>query len=217
MFKMVILGAPGSGKGTISSRLVRDFGLKHLSSGDMLRSQIMKKTALGTAAAKHMSGGGLVPDDVMVSLIAGELEQVNSAERGWLLDGFPRTRPQAEALQRLHQLELVVSLEVPHEVIIERIKGRWVHVSSGRVYNTDFNPPQKEGVDDVTGEPLTQREDDKPESVLHRLQMYTANTEPLIEFYKSLGIMAQFHGTESNKIWPHVYQHTATILPPLSK
>uniref|UniRef100_A0A6A7FUA3 GTP:AMP phosphotransferase, mitochondrial n=1 Tax=Hirondellea gigas TaxID=1518452 RepID=A0A6A7FUA3_9CRUS len=213
LFKMIILGAPGSGKGTISSRIVRDFGLKHLSSGDILRSQIMNKTELGREAEQHMAAGGLVPDDIMVGLISSQLQQVQGG-RGWLLDGFPRTTPQAQQLQKMHQLDLVVSLEVPHEVIIDRIKGRWVHIPSGRVYNTDFNPPKKQGVDDETGEPLTQRPDDHPEAVARRLETYSSNTEPLLQFYGQLDLLKQFHGTESNKIWPHVYEHLATFLQP---
>ncbi|KAK7079639.1 GTP:AMP phosphotransferase ak3, mitochondrial, partial [Halocaridina rubra] len=140
VFKMIILGAPGSGKGTISSRIVRDFGLKHLSSGDLLRSQIISKTDLGLKAQTYMKDGKLVPDDVMVKLISSELAKINIPT--WLLDGFPRTQPQAEALTQHERLDLVLSLEVPHEIIIDRLKCRWTHLPSGRIYNTDFNPPK---------------------------------------------------------------------------
>lgn len=211
LFKMVILGAPGSGKGTISSRILRDFGLKHLSSGDILRSQVLKKTDLGQAAEKYMKSGKLVPDETMVKLISSELSGINTSP--WLLDGFPRTRPQAEALNQHEKLDLVLSLEVPDEVIIERIKGRWTHLPSGRIYHTEFNPPKVPGKDDVTGEALVQREDDKAESVRKRLELYAANTGPLKAFYKELGLLECFHGTESNEIWPRVHKYLQTFIP----
>lgn len=214
LFKMVILGAPGSGKGTISSRIMRDFGLKHLSSGDVLRSQVLKKTDLGQAAEKYMKSGKLVPDEMMVKLITSELAGIKTSS--WLLDGFPRTRAQAEALNQHEKLDLVLSLEVPDEVIIERIKGRWTHLPSGRIYHTEFNPPQVSGKDDVTGEPLVQREDDKLESVQKRLELYAANTGPLKAFYLELGILQSFHGTESNEIWPRVHKYLQTYLPALA-
>ncbi|XP_050732735.1 GTP:AMP phosphotransferase AK3, mitochondrial-like isoform X2 [Eriocheir sinensis] len=173
LFKMVILGAPGSGKGTISSRILRDFGLKHLSSGDVLRSQVLKKTDLGQAAEKYMKSGKLVPDEMMVKLITSELAGIKTSS--WLLDGFPRTRAQAEALNQ-------------HE----------------------------KGKDDVTGEPLVQREDDKLESVKKRLELYAANTGPLKAFYLELGILQSFHGTESNEIWPRVHKYLQTYLPALA-
>lgn len=214
LFKMIILGAPGSGKGTIANRVVRDFGLKHLSSGDLLRSQIINKTELGLAAQTYMKAGKLVPDDVMVSLISAELEHVKTSS--WLLDGFPRTRPQAEALNQNEKLDLVLSLEVPHEIIIDRLKCRWTHLPSGRIYNTEFNPPAVEGKDDVTGEPLVQREDDKPESIKQRLDLYTSNTTPLKNFYDELGILEIFRGTESNEIWPRVHKYLQSHLTALS-
>lgn len=213
-FRMVILGAPGSGKGTISSRIVRDFGLKHLSSGDLLRSQVLNKTGLGVAAQEYMKAGKLVPDDVMVNLIASELAALKTAS--WLLDGFPRSRPQAEALHKQEKLDLVLSLEVPHEVIIDRIKGRWTHLPSGRIYHTEFNPPKVSGVDDVTGEALIQREDDKPEFVKQRLEEYTSITDPLKGFYDDLEILQVFHGTESNEIWPRVHKYLQNYLTALS-
>ncbi|KAG0715142.1 GTP:AMP phosphotransferase AK3, mitochondrial [Chionoecetes opilio] len=211
LFKMVILGAPGSGKGTISSRILRDFGLKHLSSGDILRSQVLKKTDVGQMAEKYMKSGKLVPDETMVKLISSELAGMNTS--AWLLDGFPRTRAQAEALSQHEKLDLVLSLEVPDEVIIERIKGRWTHLTSGRIYHTEFNPPKEPGKDDLTGEPLVQREDDKAESVRRRLELYAANTGPLKALYQELGILENFHGTESNEIWPRVHKYLQGFIP----
>jgi len=205
---MVIMGAAGSGKGTISSRIVTDFGLKHFSSGDILRSQILQKTALGQKAQAHMAAGGLVPDEVMVGLVARqvgtEASMFGSTTAGWLLDGFPRTVPQAKALHALHKVDLVVSLDVPFATIIERIAGRWVHPGSGRVYNTDFNPPKVPGFDDETGEALVQREDDTPAAVEKRLQTYENTSKPLRDFYSELGVLRVFQGTESNVIWPEV-------------
>lgn len=211
---MVILGGPGSGKGTISTRIVRSFGLKHLSSGDMLRAQVLKETDLGVVAHTYMKAGKLVPDDLMVDLISSELACLNTSK--WLLDGFPRTRPQAEALHKHEKLDLVLSLEVPDEVIIDRIKGRWTHLPSGRIYHTEFNPPKVWGEDDVTGEPLVQREDDKVESVKKRLNLYAQNTGPLKAFYKGIGIFQDFHGTESNEIWPRIHKYLQDHLTPLS-
>lgn len=211
MFKMVMLGAPGSGKGTISNRILRDFGLKHLASGDLLRAQILNKTELGLEAQKFMKAGKLVPDDVMVNLISSELKDIKTVP--WLLDGFPRTRPQAEALHSYEKLDLVLSLEVPSEVIIDRIKGRWTHLASGRIYHTEFNPPKIPGKDDVTGEDLVQREDDKEESVKQRLELYAKNTGPLKEFYQEMGILKEFTGTESNEIWPRVHKFLQSHLP----
>ncbi|XP_064097077.1 GTP:AMP phosphotransferase AK3, mitochondrial-like isoform X1 [Macrobrachium nipponense] len=212
-FKMIILGAPGSGKGTISSRILRDFGLKHLSSGDLLRSQVISKTELGVKAKAFMTAGKLVPDDVMVKLISEELAKITSSS--WLLDGFPRTRPQAEALNKHEKLDLVLSLEVPNEVIIDRLKCRWTHLPSGRIYHTEFNPPKTPGKDDVTGEDLVQREDDKPESIRQRLDLYESSTKPLKDFYEELGILQVFCGTESNEIWPRVHKYLQNHLPAL--
>ncbi|XP_063844143.1 GTP:AMP phosphotransferase AK3, mitochondrial-like isoform X2 [Scylla paramamosain] len=170
LFKMVILGSPGSGKGTISSRIVRDFGLKHMSSGDILRSQVLKRTDVGQEAEKYMKAGKLVPDETMVKLISSELSALKTSN--WLLDGFPRTRPQAEALDQ-------------HE----------------------------KGKDDVTGEPLVQREDDKAESVRRRLEYYAANTGPLKKFYEEQGLLECFHGTMSNEIYPRVHKYLQTYIP----
>ncbi|XP_042238863.1 GTP:AMP phosphotransferase AK3, mitochondrial-like isoform X2 [Homarus americanus] len=178
------------------------------------QKEIGEPGELGIAAQKYMKAGKLVPDDVMVNLIASELAGLKTSP--WLLDGFPRTRPQAEAVHQHEKLDLVLSLEVPDEVIIDRIKGRWTHLPSGRIYHTEFNPPQVSGVDDVTGEQLVQREDDKPESVKQRLDQYAVNTGPLKGFYRDLGILQEFHGTESNEIWPRVHNYLKSHLTALS-
>merc|ERR1711902_62966 len=144
-------------------------------------------------------------DNVMVGLISSELKKLG--EKPWLLDGFPRTVAQAEALQAETPVNVVINLDVPFETIIERVKDRWIHPASGRVYNLVFNPPKVAGKDDETGESLVQREDDKPESVRNRLEVFKASTSPVLDFYREKGILADFKGTESKKIWPHVEKY----------
>jgi len=206
----LIIGAPGSGKGTISNWIVRDFGLTHVSSGDLLRAHMRDGTPLGKEAKSFIEKGDLVPDSVMVGLIASELKKLGEAS--WLLDGFPRTQPQAEALQAETPVNVVINLEVPFDTIIDRIKDRWIHPGSGRVYNLIFNPPKVAGKDDETGEDLIQRDDDKPESVRNRLEVFQASTNPVLDYYRAQGILTDFKGTESKKIWPHVEAHLKSIV-----
>ncbi|XP_018571123.1 GTP:AMP phosphotransferase AK3, mitochondrial [Anoplophora glabripennis] len=211
IFKLVILGAPASGKGTISQRIVKVFHLKHISSGDKLRQHIQNKTAVGLEAQKYINEGKLVPDEVMIKFIKCELQKVE--DESWLLDGFPRTLSQAIALWELEKLDLAINLLVPYQAIIDRVKGRWVHLASGRVYNDGFNPPKVHGVDDVTGEPLIQRDDDKPEVVLKRLEQYEKMTGPVATFYREKGILKEFCGDETNVIWPKVLEWLCTRIP----
>ncbi|MFT7815450.1 GTP:AMP phosphotransferase AK3, mitochondrial [Arapaima gigas] len=201
LFRAVIMGPPGSGKGTVSNRITKTFGLAHLSSGDVLRVNITAKTEIGLLMKSCIDQGQLVPDDVISRLILGELR--NLEQSGWLLDGFPRTVPQAEALDAAFRIDTVINLDVPFQTIQERLTSRWVHLPSGRVYNTSFNPPKVPGLDDVTGEPLVQRNDDAPETVARRLKAYENQTQPVLEFYRSKGLLETFTGTETNKIWPH--------------
>mmetsp|Transcript_26988 Transcript_26988/g.84865 ORF Transcript_26988/g.84865 Transcript_26988/m.84865 type:complete len:239 (-) Transcript_26988:1415-2131(-) len=198
-YTALVMGAPGGGKGTISKYLVRDFCFSHLSTGDLLREQVAQGTGLGKEAAKHMNAGGLVPDELMVDLVCTEVDQ-RKAEL-LLLDGFPRTVPQAEALGSQLEINTALNLDIPQEVIVERISQRRVHPASGRTYAYDFNPPRVKGLDDETGEPLVQRDDDKPETVRARLETYAANTAPLIEYYDAAGVLASFSGTESKVIY----------------
>ncbi|KAJ8982339.1 hypothetical protein NQ317_009455 [Molorchus minor] len=163
IFKSVILGAPASGKGTISARIIKNFNLKHISSGDKLRQHIQNNTPIGIEAQKYIQAGKLVPDEIMIQFISNELKNVQNS--AWLLDGFPRTLAQAKALWEVEKLDLAINLDVPFQIIIDRVKGRWVHLASGRVYNEGFNSPKVRGKDDITGEPLIQRDDDKPEVV----------------------------------------------------
>ncbi|XP_040273066.1 GTP:AMP phosphotransferase AK3, mitochondrial [Bufo bufo] len=215
LFRAVIMGPPGSGKGTISDRIVKHFALKHLSSGDLLRLNIQKKTEVGILAKSYIEQGQLVPDGVITRLIVQELN--NFGEHNWLLDGFPRTVPQAQALDKAYQINTVIDLNVPFQTIKDRLTARWIHPASGRVYNTEFNPPKVSGIDDLTGEPLVQRDDDKPETVTKRLNAYEALTKPVLEYYKNKGVLETFSGTETNKIWPHVHSFLQTKLPDASQ
>ncbi|KAK0069848.1 GTP:AMP phosphotransferase AK3, mitochondrial-like [Biomphalaria glabrata] len=213
LLRAIIMGAPGSGKGTISSRIVHDFGVKHISSGDLLRKQIQDKTANGMAAKRYIDVGELVPDNVMLTMILNELNHLQN--HNWLLDGFPRTVEQAKALIRSQPIDIVINLRVPFEVIIDRIKGRWTHLPSGRIYHTEFNPPKKTGLDDVTGEPLVQRDDDKEETVKARLEHYRRLTHPVLQFFRNKGVVEEFSGNYSNELWPQVHDALAKVMTPL--
>ncbi|CAM1321681.1 AK3 (predicted) [Pycnogonum litorale] len=215
IIKAIILGPPGSGKGTISSRIARDFGLKHLASGDVFRSQIREKTELGLEAAKYVEKGHLVPDDITVKLMINELNK-KYKEACWILDGFPRTVPQAEKLCQGQKVNMVLNLCVPDEEIIERIRHRWIHEPSGRVYHMKFSPPKNNGFDDVSGEKLIQRDDDRPDTVKDRLKHYKELTLPLMEFYSKAGLLQEFHGRESNEIWPRMHKYISSHIPALS-
>lgn len=211
MFKSVILGAPASGKGTISSRIVKNFNLEHISSGDKLRLQIQNNTPIGQEVNKFIKAGKLVDDNLMVKFIMNEINTVSN--KPWLLDGFPRTLSQCEALWEKEKIDFAVNLVVPFDVIIDRVKNRWVHLSSGRVYNIDFNAPKVPGKDDVTGEDLVQREDDNPEVVKKRLDYYAQLTQPVIEFYRKKGILQDFEGRTSDEIWPKVLEAMSAHVP----
>lgn len=210
-FRAIILGAPASGKGTISSRIVRDFQMKHLSGGDLLRAQISSKTEVGLLAKTFMDKGTLVPDDVISKLIINELKNLKACN--WLLDGFPRTLQQAKTLHIEENVNVVISLDVPAEEIIQRVAGRLTHLPSGRVYNLDFNPPKNPGKDDITGENLVIRDDDRPEAVRQRLETYDANIKPILEFYDKQGVLKLFQGKFTNEIWPKVHGFLSESIP----
>ncbi|XP_037757812.1 GTP:AMP phosphotransferase AK3, mitochondrial isoform X2 [Chelonia mydas] len=184
LLRAVIMGPPGSGKGTVSSRIVKHFALKHLSSGDLLRGNLQRRTEVGVIAKTYIDQGQLIPDDIMTRLMLNELK--NLYQYHWLLDGFPRTVPQAEALDETCQIDTVINLDVPFETIKQRLTARWIHPGSGRVYNLEFNPPKDVGLDDITREPLVQRDDDKPETVTKRLKAYEAQTKPVLDYYRSV-------------------------------
>ena len=181
--KLILLGGPGAGKGTQAAFITEKFGIPQISTGDMLRAAVKAGTPMGLEAKKVMDAGGLVPDDIILGLIAERLKQPDCA-KGFLFDGFPRTIPQAEAMRTQGvELDYVLEIDVSDEEIIKRMSGRRVHLGSGRTYHVVFNPPKVEGKDDVTGEPLIQRDDDKEETVRKRLSAYHSQTKPLTDYY----------------------------------
>ncbi|MGE4368081.1 MAG: adenylate kinase [Burkholderiaceae bacterium] len=181
--RLILLGPPGAGKGTQAAFITEKFGIPQISTGDMLRAAVKAQTPLGLEAKKIMDAGGLVSDDIIIGLVRDRLTQPD-CKGGYLFDGFPRTIPQADALKHADiGLDFVVEIAVPEENIIERMSGRRVHPASGRTYHTTFNPPKTPGVDDITGEPLVQRDDDKEETVRHRLSVYRDQTSPLVDYY----------------------------------
>ncbi|CAO0799791.1 unnamed protein product [Mucor circinelloides] len=203
--RLLLIGCPGSGKGTQSSRLEKNFGVAHLSSGDLLRKNITEQTALGQQAQQYVADGKLVPDDLLISLIDSEL--LNVGNTNWLLDGFPRTISQAEALDAtlnklMQPLNLVINLQVPEDVILQRIMDRWIHIPSGRVYNLSYNPPRVPGLDDVTGEPLSKRPDDTPEVFKVRLDQHHAMATPLLDHYHD--VVVNVKGNTSDEIYPQI-------------
>ena len=184
--RIILLGSPGAGKGTQSKLLSAHFHIPQISTGDMLRSAIRAGTAIGLQVKELMDSGRLVPDELMIKLVNERLQQ-SDCSNGYLLDGFPRTVAQADAL-RLDGvfIDHIIEIAVDEEEVIQRLSGRWTHPGSGRAYHTLYSPPAKAGFDDVTGEPLVQRPDDKEEAVRERLKVYHRQTEPLIAYYKNL-------------------------------
>ena len=181
--RLILLGPPGAGKGTQAANLTQKFGIPQISTGDMLRAAVKAGTAVGLAAKQVMDAGQLVSDDIILSLVKERLQRPDCA-RGYLFDGFPRTIPQAEALKSERiGLDFVLEIDVPDEEIVGRMSGRRVHPASGRTYHVQFHPPRRQGLDDQTGEPLVQREDDREETVRRRLEVYRAQTRPLVEYY----------------------------------
>ncbi|ASQ45700.1 adenylate kinase [Legionella clemsonensis] len=182
--RLMLLGGPGAGKGTQAKKLVDHFNIPQISTGDMLRSAIAAGTELGKSAKKVMDAGELVSDAIIIELVKERLQQPD-CQNGFLFDGFPRTIPQADALKNAHiKLDHVIEIAVPDEEIIGRISGRLVHLPSGRIYHMKSQPPKKNLVDDITGEPLVQRDDDKEETIKQRLAVYHQQTEPLINYYQ---------------------------------
>ena len=181
--RLILIGPPGAGKGTQASFITGKYGIPQISTGDMLRAAIKAGSPLGVAAKKVMDQGALVSDDIIIGLVKERLKQPD-CQRGYLFDGFPRTIPQAEAMRAATvKLDFVLEIDVPDEEIVARMSGRWVHLASGRTYHIKFNPPRAAGKDDVTGEAHIQRDDDKAETVRKRLQVYHAQTEPLVAYY----------------------------------
>jgi adenylate kinase len=212
---LILLGPPGAGKGTQASTLVEDFGLPYIATGDILRAAMKDGTDLGKEAKKYVEAGELVPDDVIVGVVAERLHADDTRD-GFILDGFPRTIPQAEALDgRLdemgRQLTAVLLIEAPDEEVIKRISGRRI-CPQGHVYHVDYDPPEREGICDRDGEPLAQRDDDKPEKVERRLEVYHDQTAPLIEFYDERGLLHEFDGAQSqDEVAQHIRKTLSTL------
>jgi adenylate kinase len=196
---IVMLGPPGAGKGTQAKILASALGLVHVSTGDLFRENLSQETELGKLASSFMVKGELVPDDVTIAMVKERLSRPDCA-KGAVMDGFPRTPAQAEAFEVLlaeigGKVDLVPFISVPNEVLVERLSGRWMS-HAGRVYHALYNPPKVKWVDDVDGSPLYQRDDDKPETVLHRIHVYYDQTSPLIDFYRQAGTLIEIDGTQ---------------------
>lgn len=197
---IVLLGPPGVGKGTQAERLAEQTGLAHISSGDLFRTHIKNKTDLGVLAKSYINKGELVPDDITIAMVKERIT-CPDCEDGAILDGFPRTPVQAEATKAMlndlgEELTLVPYITAPDEVLIERLSGRWTCRASGHIFHTKFNPPAKEGICDVDGSELYQRDDDKPETVKNRIQVYLKQTSPLVEHYREEGLLIEIRGDQ---------------------
>jgi adenylate kinase len=211
---LILLGPPGAGKGTQASRLTEDFGLPYIGTGDLLRQHKQDGTELGQKAKEHMDNGGLVPDDLVIAMILEKIE--DQGDDGFLLDGFPRTIPQADALdeeldKRGRRLTAALLIEAPDELVIKRLSGRR-QCSSGHLYHVDFDPPKHEGKCDQCGKPLHQRDDDAPEKISKRLTTYHELTEPLKDYYEERGLLRRFDGTQDKvKVHDHIRATLATL------
>lgn len=184
--KIILLGAPGAGKGTQAKYITETFGIPQISTGDMLRAAVKEKSELGIKVEQVMASGALVTDDIIIALVKERIAQPD-CQSGFLFDGFPRTIPQAEAMVTAGvEIDVVLEIDVPNDEIVKRLSGRRVHLDSGRVYHIEFNQPAESGIDDVSGEPLIQRPDDEEETVRKRLAVYHEQTQPLVGFYEGL-------------------------------
>ncbi len=208
--RMVFLGPPGAGKGTIASKAKEFYGIPHISTGDLFRSNIKNETELGLQVKSILASGGLVPDSVTIEMVRNRIAEPDCAN-GFILDGFPRTIPQADALAEMTDLDAVVDFQISADEVVERLSGRRMCPSTGRIYHILFNPPKVEGKDDDTGEDLIQREDDKEEAIKHRLDVYVAQTQPLIDYYKKRGLIREVK--TNNALTPaEVFELTKKVL-----
>jgi adenylate kinase len=212
---LILLGPPGAGKGTQAERLTEDFGLPYYATGNILRDAVAQGTELGKQAKAYMDNGDLVPDDVIIGVILEALAS-DEAANGFLLDGFPRTVPQAEALSKAlddvgRRISAVLLIDVPDDEVIKRLSGRRVS-TSGRVYHVDFDPPKHPDRCDVDGSPLIQRDDDKPATIRKRLDVYHDQTEPLVDFYEGRDLLRRFDGTRTpTEVHDHIRATVATL------
>ena len=213
---LILLGPPGAGKGTQAERLVDDFGLPYYATGDILRAAVKEESELGTEAKDYMDKGDLVPDDLICRVIMERIDKPEAAD-GFLLDGFPRTIPQANVLtdaleRRSRRLTAALLIDVEDEEVIRRLSGRRICVKNGHLYHVEFDPPKHEGVCDQDGRKLLQREDDKPETVRKRLEVYHAQTTPLIEYYEGRDLLRRFDGTRApTEVHDHIRATIATL------
>lgn len=199
--KIIMLGAPGAGKGTQAKMLAEKYGIPHISTGDIFRANIKNGTELGKKAKAYMDQGMLVPDELTVDLVIDRVQK-DDCVKGYILDGFPRTIPQAEALTKAlsgrgEKIDAAVDVEVPDEAIVTRMSGRRACVKCGATYHIVYNPTKTEGICDACGDALILREDDKPETVQKRLTVYHEQTQPLIDYYKTLGVLVEVDGTKN--------------------
>lgn len=211
--KIIMLGAPGAGKGTQAKRIAAKYGIPHISTGDIFRANIKNGTELGMKAKSYMDAGGLVPDEITIGMLLDRIHQPDCAN-GYVLDGFPRTIPQAESLTKAlkemgEAIDYAINVDVPDENIISRMSGRRACLSCGATYHIKYNPPKQEGICDACGQALVLREDDKPETVQNRLAVYHQQTQPLIDYYKKEGVLAEVDGT---KDMDQVFEDIAAIL-----
>ena len=201
--RIILLGAPGVGKGTQAKFICNRFAIPQISTGDMLRESVRDGSSLGIKVKKVMDQGALVTDDIIIDLVKDRIKK-NDCEKGYLFDGFPRTIPQAEALaQQNIQIDSVIEIKVEDDQIIGRLAGRRVHQTSGRIYHITNNPPKRKNLDDVTGEPLIQRDDDKEDTIKQRLEVYRNQTEPLVNFYQKMhkGGVISYRSIDGNKMY----------------
>ena len=198
-----------------NKKIIENFDIVHVSTGDLFRQKIEKSDSVGKAVAKYISDGKLVPDVFVVDIILSKIKE-ELYDKNFLLDGFPRTIKQAEKLFMSFPLTIAINLIVPLEEILKRAEGRLVHVPSGRIYNIIFRPPKVAGRDDVTGEPLLRRPDDEPEKIHERLKIYYENTQPLVDYFKKKGILKNFDGTSSDEMWKNINKEILKQLKPKS-